>query len=71
MFASLVLVRLWKMRELGLVAVQTAFYGNRRLTIPFAVLPQLATSDIALGSLYAVVAAIEAFGVYAAVKVRL
>ena len=39
--------------------------------MPFAVLPQLATSDIALGSLYATVAAIEAFGLFAAVKVCL
>lgn len=44
---------------------------KRILTMPFAVLPQLATSDIALGSLYATVAAIEAFGLFAAVKVCL
>ena len=39
--------------------------------MPFAVLPQLATSDIALGGLYATVAVIEAFGIFAAVKVCL
>ena len=42
---------------------------NRILTIPCTVLSQLATFDIALGSLYVVVAVIEAFGVFAAVKV--
>lgn len=44
---------------------------NEDADVPFAVLPQLATFDIALGSLFIVVAVIEAFGIFAAVKVCL
>lgn len=63
------------MRAIGLVRCSDCLLRKvaqkRILTIPCTVLPQLATFDIVLGSLYVVVTVIEAFGVFAAVKVCL
>ncbi|SRR5258706_13542847 len=63
------------MRAIGLVRCPDCLLRKvahkRILTIPCTVLAQLATFDIVLGSLYVVVTVIEAFGVFAAVKVCL
>ena len=51
------------------MAVQAATIGPNEAFL--AVLTQLATFNIVIGSLYSIVAAIQVFGIFAAVKVCL